>query len=389
MTGPRIPYGRQDINDDDVAAVSAVLRSDFLTQGPAVPEFESALAAYLNAKYVVACSNATAALHMACLALELGPGDRLWTSPITFVASANCGLYCGALVDFVDIDPITYNMSTTRLAEKLAVAEANGTLPKVVVPVHLSGEPCDMRTISELGKRYGFRIIEDASHAIGARYGNSKVGSCEYSDITVFSFHPVKIITTGEGGAAVTSDLALAEKLSLFRSHGITRDPKHMREANHDAWYYEQIFLGFNYRLTDLQAALGTSQLARLDSFVARRHVLASRYDSLLSGLPLILPRRDPKNYSALHLYIIRVPQQQGSVSRKLVIDKLSEQNIGVNVHYIPVHMQPYYRERGHSVSSFPAAENYYEEAITLPLFPLLTEAEQLRVVGALSEIFE
>lgn len=384
-----IPYGKQTISEADIAAVISVLKSDYLTQGAQVPAFESSLKNDTGAKHAIAVSNATAALHLACLALGLGKGDILWTSPITFVASANCGLYCDASVDFVDIDPKTLNMSVEKLAEKLAAAKISGSLPKIVVPVHLCGEPCDMQKIHELSKKYGFKIIEDASHAIGAHYQNGKVGNCQYSDITVFSFHPVKIITTAEGGACLTNNDQLAHKIAQLRSHGITRKPSEMQGHSDGAWYYQQVALGFNYRMTELQAALGVSQMMRLDEFIAKRQQLAARYDKLLQNLPLITPYRNPENRSALHLYPIQVLPESGK-TRKQIFDYLREHGIGVNVHYIPVHTQPYYREHfGFQAGAFPNAEHYYAGAISLPLYFSLTDDEQNQVVETLKQAFQ
>lgn len=381
-----IPYGRQDVRDEDIDAVVSVLRSDWLTQGPKVPRFESDLVGATGARHAIAVTSATAALHLACLALGLGPGDRLWTSPNTFLASANCARYCGAEVDFVDIDPHTYNLSVEVLARQLADARVTGRpLPKIVMPVHFAGQSCDMAAIHALALEYGFRVVEDASHAVGGHYRGRPVGDCRYSDITVFSFHPVKIVTTAEGGAALTNDDALAARLALLRNHGMTRDAALMRGEPDGPWYYEQIDLGFNYRMTDVHAALGTSQLARLDAYVARREALARRYDAALAGLPLALPWRHPDVRSAWHLYVVRV--QGGAVRRRAVFDALRAQDIGVNVHYIPVHMQPYYRQRpGGADVSCPEAERYYAEALSLPLYPALDEAQQDHVVAALRE---
>lgn len=379
-----IPYGRQEITQADIDAVVDVLRSDFLTQGPMVPRFEQAVANHVGAEHAIAVNSATSALHIACLALGLGPGDWLWTSPITFVASANCGLYCGAKVDFVDIDPRTYNLCPNALEKKLELAERAGRLPKIVVPVHLCGQPCDMAAIHALGERYGFRIIEDASHAIGGKYRDEFIGNCRYSDITIFSFHPVKIITTAEGGMAMTNDARLAEQMSLLRSHGITRDPGLMTHEPDGPWYYQQIDLGFNYRMTELQAALGVSQMKRLDEFVARRHTLARRYNEMLAGLPVITPWQHPDSYSGLHLYVIRVNPAQTGGRQLNVFENLRSQGIGVNVHYIPVHTQPYYRNLGFEPGDFPQAESYYAEAISLPMFHGMTEAQQDAVVEAL-----
>lgn len=373
-----IPYGRQEILQSDIDAVVGVLQSDFLTQGPAVPAFEKAVAGFCGASHAVAVNSATSALHIACLALGLGKGDRLWTSPITFVASANCGLYCGAEVDFVDIDPETFNLCPRALEQKLIAAEREGRLPKVVVPVHLCGTPCDMAAIHALGQRFGFRIVEDASHAIGARDGETTVGSCRYSDITVFSFHPVKIVTSGEGGMAVTNDPALARRMSLLRSHGITRDPDGMTTESEGAWYYQQIDLGFNYRMTDIHAALGCSQMERLEAYVARRHELVGRYVEELRGLPVTFQKVRPDQYSAFHLFVVRLKAEKAS--RADVFQFMRENGVGVNVHYIPVHLQPYYRAMGFAPGDFPEAESYYNEAISLPLYPGLSE-ESLRTV--------
>jgi UDP-4-amino-4,6-dideoxy-N-acetyl-beta-L-altrosamine transaminase len=375
-----IPYARQDVTEADIAAVVEVLRSDFLTQGPAVPRFERAVADYCGAAHAVAVNSGTSALHLACLALDLGPGDRLWTSPNTFVASANCALYCGATVDFVDIDPRTYNMSLEALSAKLEQAEAAGTLPKVVEPVHFAGQPCDMRGIGALAERYGFKVLEDASHAIGARYKGEPVGNCRYSDITVFSFHPVKIITTGEGGMAVTNDPELAARMARLRSHGISRDIDPADPNTCDGWYYRQLELGFNYRMTDIQAALGLSQLQRLDDYVTTRHALAERYDQLLADLPLTLPYRDPAARSAMHLYPVQV-----GTDRRQIFEKMREEGIGVNVHYIPVHTQPHFLQREFAIGDFPHAEGYYQQAMSLPLFPRLTEKQQDHVVSRLA----
>ncbi|MFP4452942.1 MAG: UDP-4-amino-4,6-dideoxy-N-acetyl-beta-L-altrosamine transaminase [Desulfobacterales bacterium] len=382
-----IPYGRQKITRADIDAVIEVLESDFITQGPKVPEFEKAVTHKTGAGHAVAANSATSALHLACRALDVGPGDTVWTPPITFVASANCALYCGAKIDFVDIDPQTANMSPKALQEKLALAERSGKLPKAVIPVHMCGQPCDMSSIAELAAQYKFKIIEDASHAIGARYKNEPVGNCRYSDITVFSFHPVKIITTGEGGMILTNQEELAERMRLLSSHSITRDPRLMTKEPEGPWYYEQIDLGYNYRMTDIQAALGLSQLQRLDKFVSRRNKLARRYDHILADLPVTTPRQHPDTYSAWHLYVIRLNLGNLASSRREVFDYLRDQGIGVNVHYIPVHTQPYYRRMGFEWGMFPEAEQYYQEAITLPLFPAMTGEEQDRVVDALKDI--
>ncbi len=379
-----IPYGRQDISDADIQAVVDVLRSDYLTQGPAVPAFEESVASYCDVKYAIAVNSATSALHIACLALGVGKGDVVWTTPITFVASANCALYCGATVDFVDIDPRTYNMSVERLAEKLAVAEKTGNLPKVVIPVHLCGQPCDMAGIHSLSQQYGFKVIEDASHAIGGRYKGEPIGNCRYSDITVFSFHPVKIIKTGEGGMALTNDLALASQMVRLRSHGITRNTAEMTNVPDGPWYYQQIDLGYNYRMTDLQAALGLSQMQRLDEFVTKRHALAAHYNELLKSLPVTTPWQHADSYSGLHLYVIRLHADDAKISRREVFERLRMNGIGVNLHYIPVYRHPYYERMGFTPSDFPEAERYYDEAISLPMYPGLTEQQQLEVVRRL-----
>lgn len=378
-----IPYGRQEITQGDIDAVVEVLNSDFLTQGPKVPAFEQRVANHVDANFAIAVNSATSALHIACLALDLGSGDVLWTSPNTFVASANCALYCGADVDFVDIDPSTYNMCTKALERKLLQAELNGKLPKVVVPVHMCGQSCDMETISKLAKRFKFSVIEDASHAIGGKYQGKYVGSCRYSDITVFSFHPVKIITTAEGGMALTNDKQLAQKLDLYRSHGITRDPELMTERPHGPWYYQQITLGYNYRMTELQAALGIKQLTRLDDFVAMRHRLVARYNTELGDLPIHLPNQLEDNYSSFHLYVIRVPQHV----HLPIFDELRRRGIGCNLHYIPVHTQPFYQQKGFVADDYPEAQKYYREAISLPLYPGLAGAKQTQVINVLREV--
>ena len=382
-----IPYGRQDINQADIQAVINVLQSDFLTQGPAVPTFEQTVSQYCGANHALAVNSATSALHIACLALGVGKGDIVWTSPITFVASANCALYCGASVDFVDIDPHTYNMSVEQLRIKLEQARQQKCLPKVVIPVHLCGQPCEMAQIHQLSLEFGFRIIEDASHAIGGRYQGEPIGSCRYSDITVFSFHPVKIITTAEGGMALTNDAELAQKMALLRSHGITRNPAQMTHESDGAWYYQQIELGFNYRMTDIQAALGVSQMQRLDAFVTRRHELAKRYDELLAHLPITLPWQHSDSYSGLHLYVIRLQLDKISLTHREVFDVLRQQGIGVNLHYIPVHTQPYYQAMGFKHGDFPESEQYYQEVISLPMFSSITDAQQNTVVSTITEI--
>lgn len=384
-----IPYGKQDITQADIDSVVSVLESSFLTQGPQVPAFENALMKATGADYALAVNSATSALHIACLALELGKGDILWTTPITFVASANCGLYCGASVDFVDIDPATYNLCPKALEQKLVHAKKEGKLPKVLVAVHLCGQPCDMKAIHALSIEYGFRVIEDASHAIGGRYLEQPIGACEYSDITVFSFHPVKIVTTAEGGAALTNSKALADKMALYRSHGITRDEALMENALHGGWYYEQIDLGFNYRMTELQAALGVSQMSRLSDFVSARHQLSKRYSENLAELPITLPYQLPNTYSGLHLYVIRLNLNEISKTHKEVFDALREQGIGVNLHYIPVHLQPYYQKMGFKQGDFPNAESYYSNAISLPMFHGMTHEQQDEVISKLTIILD
>jgi len=382
-----IPYGRQNINDADIQSVVDVLRSDFITQGPVVPAFEAAVANYCKASYAIATNSATSALHIACLSLGLQNGDIVWTTPITFVATANCALYCGAKVEFIDIDPKTYNMSAEALAAQLEQAEINGVLPKIVIPVHLSGQSCEMQKIHALGEKYGFKIIEDASHAIGGKYQNEPIGNCRYSDITIFSFHPVKIITTGEGGMALTNQQYLADKMMLLRSHGITRNTKEMTHDSDGPWYYQQIKLGFNYRMTDLQAALGLSQIQRLDSFIEKRHKIANRYNNMLSDLPITTPWQHPECYSALHLYIIRL--QLGSInqSHKDIFIKLRDSNIGVNLHYIPIYLQPYYKEIGYAEEQYVNANAYYSEAISLPVYYDLTSDQQNLVVSTIQKI--
>lgn len=381
-----IPYGRQNISEEDIQAVVDVLHSDFLTQGPVVSNFEKRVASYCGAQHSVAANSATSALHIACLALGVGKGDIVWTSPITFVASANCALYCGAAVDFVDIDPRSYNISVKWLSEKLEAAEKAGSLPKVLIPVHLCGQACDMSAIYDLSQRYGFRIIEDASHAIGGKYQGEPIGDCRYSDITIFSFHPVKIITTGEGGMALTNDETLARRMNRLCSHGITREPGEMTHPSDGPWYYQQIELGFNYRMTELQAALGISQMHRLDEFVTSRHIVASKYDECLANIPVTVPQRNSDCYSSLHLYVIRLKLSEINKTHREVFELLRAANIGVNLHYIPVYRQPYYINFGYETASFPEAESYYSEAITMPLYPGLTEEQQDLVVAALRE---
>ena len=383
-----IPYGRQDISEEDVSAVASVLRSDFLTQGPVVPAFENAVAGYCGARHAVAVNSATSGLHIACMALGVSAGDLVWTTPNTFVASANCARYCGADVDFVDIDPVTLNISTERLAEKLDAAAKADRLPKAIIPVHFSGQSADMRGISELARKFNFKVIEDASHAIGGRYEGLPVGSCVYSDIAIFSLHPVKIITSGEGGVALTNDSALAARMKLLRSHGITREAAEMGAEPEGPWYYEMVELGLNYRLTDIQAALGLSQMRRLDSFVTRRHQLADRYDDMLRDFPVVCPARAKPAHSALHLYVVQVDKKRTNLDRRFVFEKLREYGIGVNVHYIPVHLQPYYRALGFKRGDFPASEAYYDRAITIPIYSAMTDQQQDSVVEALRRTF-
>lgn len=384
-----IPYGRQDINEDDIAAVHAVLVSDFLTQGPAIERFESKVAEQCGAKHAVAISNATAGLHIACLALDIGAGDVVWTSPNTFVASANCARYCGADVDFVDIDPVSWNMSPARLAEKLQKASEQGRLPKALIPVHFSGQSADMEEIGALAKQYGIAVIEDASHAIGAKFAGRQVGSCQYSDCAVFSFHPVKIVTTGEGGVVVTNRDDLADRLRRLRTHGITRDARLMKNSDPAPWYYEQLELGFNYRMTDIQAALGASQMVRVAEFVGRRRYLAARYNELLGSLqlPLRLPEQDVRAGSSWHLYVVRLRLDAMNLTHREFFEGLRKAGIGVNLHYLPVHLQPYYRALGFKPGYCPEAERYAGEAISLPLYTGLTEADQDYIVETLRQL--
>jgi UDP-4-amino-4,6-dideoxy-N-acetyl-beta-L-altrosamine transaminase len=379
-----IPYGRQHITRRDINEVVAVLKSDFLTQGPQVERFESSIAKYCGCRHVVAVNSATSALHIACLALGLGPGDLLWTSAITFVASANCGLYCGANVDFIDIDPETFNLSTIKLEEKLQAAERLGRLPKILVTVHFTGQPCDMSQIHALSQRYGFRIIEDASHAIGAEFQSERIGSCKYSDITIFSFHPVKIITSGEGGCATTNDKALARKMMLLRSHGITRETDQMTQEPDGPWFYEQVMLGFNYRITDLQAALGASQIERLNTYIERRHKIVKIYNNALQDCPVKLHFQKSDRRSSYHLYIIRVDLQRLHISKKELFERLRTKGIGTNVHYIPVPNHYYFKQLGHRLSNFPEATKFYHEALSLPMYPTLTASQTNYIIDAL-----
>ncbi len=380
-----IPYGRQTISEADIESVVQVLRSDFLTQGPQVPAFEASVARHVCASHAIAVNSATSALHMACLALDLGPGDWLWTSPNSFVASANCGVYCGAQVDFVDIDPKTYNMSAQALADKLARAKREGRLPKVVIPVHFAGQSCDMGAIAALAHEYGFKVIEDASHAIGSRWQGTHVGACQHSDITVFSFHPVKIITTAEGGLLTTRDAAIAQKLADLRSHGITREAARLERIDQGGWYYEQQALGYNYRMTELQAALGVSQMTELDRFIVRRHELVARYEDGLQGVPIVRPWQHPDSHSAFHLYVIQVADG-ARMNRRKLFDVLRGAGILVNVHYIPIHLQPFYQRMGFQAGDLPVAEAYYDRAISLPLYVGLSESDQDFVIQKIKE---
>lgn len=382
-----IPYGRQDVSGEDIEAVVSVLRSDYLTQGPVVPAFEKAISDYCSVQHAVAVNSATSALHIACLALGVGKGDVVWTSPITFVASANCALYCGATVDFVDIDARTYNLSLERLAEKLASAKEAGKLPKVLIPVHLCGQSCDMAGIYKLSQQYGFRIIEDASHAIGGKYENEPIGNCRFSDITVFSFHPVKIITTGEGGIAVTNNPALAKHMLLTRSHGITNTSADMHpRPPGEIWNYQQIELGFNYRMTDLQAALGLSQMQRLDEFVIKRHLVAKHYDQKLSALPLQTQWQHPDTYSAYHLYVIRFKVTEIGKPQRQIYESLHSAGVLANLHYIPVYRQPFYQRMGFLTGYCPEAERYYSQVVSIPMYPSLTTENQDRIIAAIGD---
>jgi|APSaa5957512535_1039671.scaffolds.fasta_scaffold38082_2 UDP-4-amino-4,6-dideoxy-N-acetyl-beta-L-altrosamine transaminase len=385
-----IPYGRQEITEDDVAEVEKVLRSDFLTQGPTVPKFEKNISDYCGSSNAVAVNSATSALHIACLALGLDKGDYLWTSPNTFVASANCARYCGAEVDFVDINPNTYNISVDALSEKLKKAEQDGKLPKIVVPVHFAGQPCEMPAIHKLSKKYGFKIIEDASHAIGASYNQIKVGSCKHSDITVFSFHPVKIVTTGEGGMALTNNNDLAGKMHRLRTHGITNDKllMHQRPKN-EIWNYQQIELGFNYRMNDIQAALGLSQMNRLDEYIKIRHKIAEVYDKKFFNLPIKTPWKSSDYYSSYHLYPIRIKEDLNLKTQKEIYKELWKKGIAVNLHYVPVHRQPYYENLGFKKKTFPESEKFHRETISLPMFPTLTNKLQKFVIDTVTKVIK
>lgn len=388
LSSPLIPYGRQDINQADIDAVVEVLQSDFLTQGPAVPRFEEMVANYCGAKHAVAVNSATSALHLACIALEVGAGDIVWTSPITFVASANCALYCGAKIDFVDIDPLTYNMSVLSLEEKLKQARITGDLPKVVIVVHLCGQSCDMESIAKLSKEYGFNVIEDASHAIGGRYQDLPIGSCKFSDLTIFSFHPVKIITSAEGGMVLTNNLSIAMKIRLLRTHGIINEIADTDcVVPGEIWNYQQIDLGFNYRLTDIQAALGISQMARLDNFVKTRNEIAARYTLAFSELPLIAPLVDKESYSSFHLYVIRLNLSKIKLTHQQIYQAMRDFGILVNLHYIPVYRHPFYQKLGFTVGYCPEAEKYYSDALSLPIYSTLSIEQQQYVVEALQKI--
>ena len=381
-----IPYGRQDITSKDIEEVIKVLNSDFLTQGPVLPKFEKSISTYCGVSYAYAMNSATSALHIACMALEVGRGDIVWTAANTFAASSNCALYCNASIDFVDIDPVSYNISIPDLKSKLQLAETEGCLPKVLIPVHMTGQSCEMSEIFELSKKYGFKIIEDASHAIGGKYLNNPIGCCKYSEITVFSFHPVKIITTGEGGMAVTNNENLAQKINLLRSHGITRNINLMSKED-GPWYYEQIDLGYNYRMTEIQGALGLSQMNRLDEYIKRRHDIANFYNESLSELPLQIPKQFKDSFSSFHLYVIRLNLSMIESSHKDIFESLRKDNILVNLHYMPVYLHPYYKNNlGFKSGHCPEAEKYYSEAISIPMFPTLSNADQLVVVNALKK---
>jgi len=384
-----IPYGKQNINQDDIDSVVDILKSNYLTQGPKVPLFERKISEYCNSKFAVAVNSATSALHIACLALGLKKGDKLWTSPNSFVASANCGLYCGAKVDFVDINPLTYNLCPIELEKKLIKAKKQSKLPKILIPVHFAGQSCDMKKIYSLSKDYGFKIIEDASHAIGGKYLKKPIGGCKFSDITIFSFHPVKIITTAEGGIATTNDKKLLNQMQLFRTHGITKNPKYMKKNSEGNWYYQQVNLGFNYRMNELQAALGISQMNRLDEFVKNKHILKERYDRFLSVLPIIKPYYSSNIYSALHLYPIQIDRNKTNFSRKKLFNELRKKGIGVNIHYIPIHTQPYFLNMGFKHGDFPIAESYYQNSISLPLFSQMSFKEQDKVINTLTNILQ
>lgn len=381
-----IPYGRQSIDQEDINAVVNVLKSDFLTQGPVVPRFEEAIAGYVGARFAVASNSATSSLHLACMALGVGQGDYVWTSPTTFVASANCALYCGAQVDFVDIDPISHNMSVVKLREKLEAAKTKNILPKAVIPVHLTGLPCEMEEIHALSREYGFRIIEDASHAVGAHYRDTRIGDCRFSDIAIFSFHPVKIITTGEGGIALTNDKELARKMELLRSHGVTREAHELENSSLGPWYYEQQQLGYNYRMIELEAALGLTQLQKLDSFIDRRQNIAAQYNEYLADLPLQLPMVPSHARSSFHLYVILLRTEKLSRSHRQIFEMMREAQIAVNQHYMPVYLQPYYKRLGFEPGLCPQAEDYAVRAISLPIYPDISDGDFKQVVSVLRQ---
>lgn len=384
---PKIPYGAQDISQADIDAVNEVLRSEFLTQGPVVPRFELSVASMCDAQYAVAVNSATSALHLACLALGVEPGDSVWTTPTTFVATANCAIYCGANIDFVDIDPLTYNMSTECLREKLMQSKLRGKLPKVVIAVHLCGQSCDMEAIYLLAKEYGFCVIEDASHAIGGQYKKHAIGSCMFSDITVFSFHPVKIITTGEGGMAVTNRPELAERMRLLRSHGVTNDIFKMSPRREgQIWNYQQIDLGYNYRLTDIQAALGLSQMKRLDEFLAKRRAIAKKYNERLSNFKITIPWQHSDAISSYHLYPVRIKESLCGRTQKEVYEIFHKNNVCVNLHYIPIYLHPYYEAKGFKEGYCPESELYFQEAITLPIYPTMSAASFERIISVLED---
>ncbi len=382
-----IPYGKQNISKSDIKAVKEVLESNLITQGPIVPKFERKICELVGSRFAFAVNSATSALHISCISLGLKKGDYLWTSPNSFVASSNCALYCGAKVDFVDIDPETFNMDMKLLKKKLEVAKKANKLPKIIIPVHMAGLSCDMKSLKDLSKRYNFKIIEDASHGIGSKYNGINVGSCAYSDITVFSFHPVKIITTGEGGVATTNDSDTAKKLDVLRTHGITKNKDEMLFSPHGDWYFEQIYLGYNYRMTDIHAALGLNQLKRLDKFISKRNRIAEKYDSKLEALPLQTPKRVKDSYSSFHLYIVRINLGEISKSKKTIFDFLRKKGIGVNIHYIPIHYHPYYKDMNFKEGDFPETEKYYNEALSLPIYPDLSNKDQNYVVKCLKDI--
>ena len=384
-----IPYSKQNISENDVKEVVRILNSDFLTQGPQTPLFEKAVSKYCNVNYATVVNSATSALHIACKALGLKKGDVLWTSPNSYVSSANCALFCNAEVDFVDINPLTYNLCPDSLEKKLSKAKKSNRIPKIVIPVHFAGQSCDMKKIRELADHYNFKIIEDASHAIGGKYLNKKIGACDFSDITVFSFHAIKIITTGEGGLATTNNLDLFTKMQLFRNHGVTRNIDLMTKRQEGKWYYEQIDLGYNYRITEFQAALGMSQLRKINESIKKRHILKKRYDNLLKNLPIIVPFQSKDNYSSLHLYPIQIKRNLSNVSRLKLFNQLIEAGIGVNVHYIPIHTQPHYKKMGFKDGDFPISEAYYKNAISLPIFPNMSLQDQDKVVDVLIKAFQ